>query len=380
MNLFLRIYRTVAILFLTTCLLFIMVNLVLLVFFQIRDYQPERTSPWHDIERQKIVQPDLNEQEIMTLVEETLYLAANLVYTPYIQFKEPHFQGDFINIDENGFRYVKNQGVWPPDPANFNIFLLGGSTTFGLGVADEQTIASHLQEYLSNQLDNKVYVYNFGRSGHFSTQERIYFEQLLLSNVRPDLVIFLDGYNDIDNTTNQPVFTPQLTKLQEESRVPVVTILDRLPMMRLARALNRRLQNSQEEQPIAQPEPLNTLEVGDRYLANKRLIEAAAEAYGIQPVFVWQPIFSYNYDLQYHLFMQPSIDPSLLERLVDGYRHIAKLHHENRLGSNFLWLADMQAELQEPLYVDVIHYSDKMSKMVAIEIGDWLLEQELVNK
>ena len=69
----------------------------------------------------------------------------------------------YINVDENGFRMTKNQGPWLPSPKYFNVFLFGGSTTFGYGIPDHQTIASYLQEFLSIvPLGKEARVYNFG--------------------------------------------------------------------------------------------------------------------------------------------------------------------------------------------------------------------------
>lgn len=48
------------------------------------------------------------------------------------------------------------------------------------------------------------------------------------------------------------------------------------------------------------------------------------------------------------------------------------------LGDNFLWCADMQERLQEPLYVDRVHYSAKMSEMLAAAIANFLLERNIL--
>ena len=69
------------------------------------------------------------------------------------------------------FAIGRNQGPWPPDDHDYNMFVFGGSTTFGYGVPDEQTIASHLQEVLSHQTAREVRVYNFGRGMYRSSQE-----------------------------------------------------------------------------------------------------------------------------------------------------------------------------------------------------------------
>jgi hypothetical protein len=44
---------------------------------------------------------------------------------------------------------------------------------------------------------------------------------------------------------------------------------------------------------------------------------------------------------------------------------VARTHPDN-----FLWCADIQKDVHEPLYVDRVHYSPKMTGMVASCISD----------
>ena len=75
--------------------------------------------------------------------------------------------------------------------------MFGGSTAFGIGVPDDQTVASHLQTQLGTARDGReVRVYNFGRGAYYSSQERALFERLIVAGYVPNLAIFLDGLND----------------------------------------------------------------------------------------------------------------------------------------------------------------------------------------
>jgi len=49
------------------------------------------------------------------------------------------------------------------------------------------------------------------------------------------------------------------------------------------------------------------------------------------------------------------------------------------LGNDFLGLADMQEALREPLYVDQVHYTAAMSRRIAAEIGQALLDRGLLS-
>lgn len=174
------------------------------------------------------IYPDLRPHEIQDILEET-WKARPFSYEPFTQFKEREFKGRFVNVDQNGFRVSKNQGVWPPDPDSYNVFLFGGSTTFGYGVPDDQTIASYLQDTLQTKMHKEVRVYNFGRGFYYWFQERVLFERLLRSGYSPDMAIFIDGYNgSIFNTCDELFYTPMLGKvLTSETRPDFFTKLMR---------------------------------------------------------------------------------------------------------------------------------------------------------
>lgn len=135
--------------------------------------------------------PGWDELGVRQLLAETW--TAPLVYEPHTGFKEGPRRGKHVNVLEPGFRMSKDQGPWPPEPqGSCAVFLFGGSTTFGYGLPDHETVASHLQDFLSGaRLPCEPRVYNFGRGFYFSTQERILFEQLVEAGFVPDVAIFL---------------------------------------------------------------------------------------------------------------------------------------------------------------------------------------------
>jgi hypothetical protein len=54
--------------------------------------------------------------------------------------------------------------------------------------------------------------------------------------------------------------------------------------------------------------------------------------------------------------------------------------HEKPPGENFLWCADIQESLAEPLYVDKVHYTAKMSRLIATTVGAWIIGQGLLTR
>ena len=135
------------------------------------------------------------------------------IYDELTQFREKPFKGKYVNVDPDGFRHVNHQGPWPPDPNNINLFIFGGSTTFGYGVADSETIPSQLQEMLNRKFGNgKIKVYNFGRGHYASKQELILFEKLLMNGHVPHVAIFIDGVNDFFGLRKELPYTQTLTE------------------------------------------------------------------------------------------------------------------------------------------------------------------------
>src|SRR5262245_29273480 len=128
-------YRTLALSLGHLLLLFVLLNLVLAAALALRDTLAPGDDPTAAV---LSAYPGLSAAEIATLRRETGTQA--LDYEPFTVFRERPQRGRYLNVDAAGFRHSSAQGPWPPDPAAFNVFVLGGSTTFGYGVADDQTL------------------------------------------------------------------------------------------------------------------------------------------------------------------------------------------------------------------------------------------------
>jgi hypothetical protein len=393
-----QLYRDAGVVLLNTIVVLLLVNAPLFLFYSVRDslarhkpggnYPPIDKSRWGALEQ---VYPDLNRPEITTLLNETRLKARSFIYEPFTEFRERSFTGKYVNVDNNGFRVTKNQGPWPPEKEKyFTVFLFGGSTTFGLGVADDQTIASYLQAYLTTAgLAKEVRIYNFGQESYYSTQERIFFEKLITAGWRPEMAIFIDGLNDAHLYDDRPASASRVeAAIAGKSVAPPLQLSAKVPMVRAALAVRERLGFSgnnvtQEERRTAVVDKAACRDeatfqsVINRYVQNKKMIETVAAAYGVKTVFVWQPVPLYKFEQRYNLFPYPATHPR--KPCLEGvYQLMAKFWQEHPLGVNFLYLAEMQADAVGPLYVDTVHYSGKMSNLVAKTIFDMMKERNLL--
>ncbi len=391
---FSRWYLALSVLVFNTCVLFLAVNLTMAGWFWIKTHTASaRAAATSEIAEHNRELNRLLPYYAGWTIDQIKALQAEdsrirMVFEPFTQVKPQPVRGAYINISEQGFRLVKNQGPWPPDPAALTVFVFGGSTTFGSSLGDEQTIVSSLQDQLGScRAAAPIFVYNFGRPMYFSSQERALFELLVSQGHVPDIAIFIDGVNDFYRWSGVPYWTRRISDLVEREngrQTLMQRSLDRLAELPLGRAATQwRTQIAHLSEP-AEPgydDPVSLKQIVDRWQVNRRMIESVAEAFGVQPLFVWQPVPTYHYDLTYHLLYPHSkeVDDAhfFREHLRTryGYALLDRLRQTGELGAHVLWLGDLQQGRKENFYVDRIHYTPAFSREIAERIFDALGQQ-----
>jgi hypothetical protein len=122
------------------------------------------------------------------------------------------------------------------------------------------------------------------------------------------------------------------------------------------------------------------MNVIDRYQKNVEMAAVLGRSQDVSTVFVWQPIPTYKYDdVQFHLFREEGYRPYTQ---TAGYGYVTMEASAAKLPSDvhFLWLAGLQHDLREPLYVDKVHYTAQFSKTIAESIGAELIRRGLLKK
>ena len=362
-----RAYRILAVLFFTTVLLGALVAGTYLALHFKTSKPPENPIQKYGFTELQSGFPGRSTNDIAALIKEAW--ERPLMYEPYTHFTESPGKGRFVNVSEAGFRLVEDQGPWPPDKRNINIFVFGGSTTFGYGVADDETIPSVLQRKLRTSSLRQICVYNFGRGFYYSTQERILFSNLLAAGIVPDMAVFIDGLNDFYRLQDVPQYSGSFMAVINQS------FLERKGAENAkASDIVRKTSNAAGPKDEA-----TARKICERYLRNKEVIDAMAKAHGTKTIFVWQPVPAYKFDLQYHPFAKSG---GFSEHLFPGvgYRYMAQLRQSDARASGVLWLADMQENAREQLYCDAVHYTAKMCGQIAEEIVRSIREQSLIPK
>lgn len=386
-----RIYVTAAVLVFNTMLAYVGLNLTLGLLFAVRDYSRKGSNPVSLTYGSRLdqVYPDLPEPQRTEMLSEVWNRP--YTYADYIHFQERPFTGKYVTVSVAGYRQSAAQGPWPISSANLNVFCFGGSTLFGYGVADSQTVASYLQQGLQTKTTRRVCVYNFGVGWHYSTQERIRFEQLLAQKIVPDVALFLDGINDSTQAcVDRPAFSPQMATafdqvqafgIQRPSRgtpskssVLIDAIFTRQPIGRLARRLAPTRQSSALEITIITPDQAARSSAVYRW--NRTLISAAARAKRVTEIFVVQPSPGYKLDRNKH----PLWDLDSNAKEEHFYVTLKKDLDRHPPGEHLLWTADLCETTDGPLYVDACHYTPHFAQAIANDIVEKSLAAGLLSR
>lgn len=329
---------------------------------------------FNDPEIMNAIYPGMSQSGIKELLDESWN--RDFVYLPWVMYGERPIDGEYVKVDPAGFRAVEGQGPWPPSEKFTNVFLFGGSTLFGYGLAQGQTVADYLQEALAKIPAQKPYkIYNFGMGTYFSTQERIFFQSLLTAGFVPDLAVFLDGFNDPQRVEDAPWNSERFRQMMESSARHTGAweeihrnwlkskIVEYIPVMEGVFKLERLkpgMAMSEPDVKSAEAERLAGTQI-ERFARNKRIVDAVSKAFGVRDLYVWQPASKYNADT---LAVNPftSLDDAQLKYLYAAAR---RRYDQGEFGDNFSWCADILKGKNEPLYVDSAHYSYKLAKMCA---------------
>ncbi len=116
----------------------------------------------------------------------------------------PYLVGSLIKnaeLERDGLHYTHNSAGYRGIEFNekktegkIRVVAIGGSTTYGVGVNNEETWPVHLSEYLGSEYE----VINLGVPG-YSSVENLIQTAFHLSDLQPDIAIYYIGLNDLRN-------------------------------------------------------------------------------------------------------------------------------------------------------------------------------------
>lgn len=301
---------------------------------------------------------------------------------PFVEFVEKEYQGKYVTISPYGFRYVKDQEIKFLNDNKFNIFVFGGSTTFGYGVGNNETIPSYIQELLNNKYNNNIAVYNYGCGYHYSSQERIWFEQFIVNGMIPDIVIFIDGLNDFyfSNMKDESNYSDRIAFIGVSSiSIMMKTIINESPTVALLNTIVNELYQREGQEKLNVASDNEIRRAAYRLSTNRQIIRNICKEFKITPIFVQQPVPTYNYD------NSKRVVPVNLKRLgrhinsKKGYEiMIEQVNSGEIIDADIVWCQNL--EIDSAQYIDTVHYSAQYNLSIAKLIVDYINTKNIIRK
>lgn len=304
-------------------------------------------------------QPDRNRQawvESPTL--------ADGVYAPLVEYRMPARSGEVVTIDSQGRR----GGVMGTSGPRVVVF--GGGTTFGHGLADAETIPASLFASLQKAgLD--VQVESRANPGWYSTQDRIAFAEMLATGNKPAVAVFVHGLDDFLRC-GQPEGTAWSARLAESGApIGLEQVVAQSSLANLLRKLGGK---SQVAQDLENSRACTSDSLVDASLArldaNRRLIAAMADRFGVKVLFVQQPVPTFHYD---NAKRAVPLGPDQMSPYVATAKGYARLAEKRGTGSlyeqDLLWLAELEPA-EGNAYVDAVHYSPLFARLIGEKLAE----------
>ena len=296
----------------------------------------------------------LSNNDLITLYNETWKSYDKFRFVPFIGHSETDRTGKFLNFTENNGRKVNR-----PIKCENNIYLYGGSTTFGYNVPDDQTISHYLQDLLPNN----YCVYNHGRAYYYSKQEN----NLLINHIEEgkkiDTAFFLDGINErcggyeyminLNNSFSLLVERPYLMW-----KTTFKNFLLTLPVVQFYNSLfgSNRWIHDANNNILKIDSCEKQIDLGKLYEARISIRESICKQFKIKCYSILQPMAG-QHGIQIRDLMSEDIENMFKKKYkilssANGYIDLGYVFEKDRVLS----------------YIDGVHYSPASNKKIAKEL------------
>jgi lysophospholipase L1-like esterase len=301
-------------------------------------------------------------------------------YVPFLIWGEKPWHREYINVDDSFMGNLRRTAN-PLSPACNQaprkvIWMFGGSTIFGFGVPDAETVPSHLSRELNSSGPACFVILNAGVEGYVTNQELLL--EALKTGQRPDMVIFYDGANEGEAATSPEIQVPHLeferVKARIEGTLPSkLDFVQNSNSLGLARAIGRRFKRNRSS--AAPPADLAARAAAalDNYEANTRVVRSLGQAYNFKVFCFWQPSLAFDgkplapfeQQLQRHI-----LDSKSFKILKAVNEEAAR---RSLRGGDFVFLGQVFDSVKEPLYIDqYMHLGPRGNRIVAQAIAKWV--------
>lgn len=276
----------------------------------------------------------------------------------------PNQHYETININSYGFRGPEISKEKAPDV--IRIFVIGGSTTFGVGsTSDHTTIPGYLQQLFDNaDLSYQIEVVNAGVPAmHSASEVKLVKEKII--EFSPDILVVYDGWNEVyhdfsiynETSKNLSSYTKFLKNINQIYRTPDILYMIRMQFMQ------------------QHPDTFNKIFNDENGLAKSKIwadrwknICGIGNEKGFKTIVILQPFLGTgnktltNEELMIFKFYG-------LEKAVSSYEnYFNAMQSLNNICTKTADLRNVFDKIKGPLYMDEAHVSDKGNRLVADEL------------
>jgi hypothetical protein len=349
----------------------------------------------------KAIYPGLTLEEIKEIIT-----TPAVTSHPTLEFMETPFRSKFYNVGFENMRYsfaVNETNA--KSSMNGSTWVFGGSTVFGSGIADDDTIPAYLNKLTEK---NEVFI-NFGVQANFLNNEIEKLLLLLKKGWRPKRVIFIDGLNDMVALTKSrfhPTETPgrnpfgfnymlgnfdrllDVIKVSTQRQFPpdskmlypvnsyenvyeIASPYNKYPVAFFDFFYNQPYRNLKT---VAENPKHYIDKIDSFYRLNLEFLKHLASSFGFEFYVFYQPLGPLNLD-------NPFIDNDEAYQnapFLKSYQSIVPPFRENLKRKpifGFYDIFDADSECTK-CYVDLTHYNPKLSAIIAQRILDQLDDQD----
>jgi lysophospholipase L1-like esterase len=284
-------------------------------------------------------------------------------YVPYIAWARKPFSGETTTVNNEGDRVHPSTTDHPLKHVRF----FGGSTMWGTGVDDHNTIPAHY-----NALHQDYRVYNHGESGFVSRQGLERLVNLVNQEALMDVVIFYDGCNDclslcrVDVSINGHREEAEMAH-KLEHRWQVVDVL----VGSIQKLIQKVIKKGERPPSRCRDNPDYAKKVASTLVNNWKIAKSLAAMRGAEFHAILQPVAPLG---------QPNIE-YLEERDKESDWHkVYPFVREIQAKENLSWIHDFTDafDVKEYIYIDSCHVNGLGNQIIAKRLSERLNHRELL--
>jgi hypothetical protein len=288
----------------------------------------------------------------------------------FIGWRRQEFGGTTITV---GGPYLQRRTVNNRADRDTTAYLFGGSTTWGTGSPDDQTIPSHFNAITGIQVEN------FGETAYVARQNLAMLVQLLEDGRRPNLVVFYDGVNEVLARCRRDASPSSyyldghfVAALERKYQIDDQTFAYLMrPVVSLAGDIRNALFPSSAASYTGydcHEKPEKAAAIAENLVRDWAMAERLVEAHGGQFLAALQPLAYFSNTRLSHL--------SLPKDLEAQYKVVYPLIKQKLARSKRFHDLTAALDIDDFLYIDFCHVSPPGNKHIAARLAAIVLERD----